>query len=108
MARKAVRKSSLKRKVATAKKTAPKKAAKRAAKTGPRKAATKKVSARNRSTKSSNRKPPRKKNSSQPKGVSHPGMMGDGTEEQNLNEAGKPEARITKSEVETAFKPDVN
>jgi hypothetical protein len=36
-------------------------------------------------------------------GISHPGMMGDGTEEQNLNERGNPAARIKKDEVETAF-----
>jgi hypothetical protein len=36
--------------------------------------------------------------------VSHPGMMGDGTEEQNLNETGDPGARITRKEVEEAFK----
>jgi hypothetical protein len=35
--------------------------------------------------------------------VSHPGMMGDGTEEQNLNERGNPTARIKKSEVKAAF-----
>ena len=34
----------------------------------------------------------------------HPGMMGDGTEEQNLNQPGNHEARITKAEVDTAFK----
>ena len=34
----------------------------------------------------------------------HPGMMGDGTEEQNLNQPGNPEARITKAEIDTAFK----
>ena len=28
--------------------------------------------------------------------VAHPGMMGDGTEEQNLNERGNPGARIKK------------
>ena len=28
--------------------------------------------------------------------VAHPGMMGDGTEEQNLNEPGNPAARIKK------------
>lgn len=33
----------------------------------------------------------------------HPGMMGDGTEEQNLNQPGQPEKRITKEEVEEAF-----
>ena len=36
-------------------------------------------------------------------GISHPGMMGDGTEEQNLNERGTPEARIKKEEVDAAF-----
>ncbi len=35
--------------------------------------------------------------------VSHPGMMGDGTEEQNLNQKGDPAARIGKDEVEAAF-----
>ena len=43
--------------------------------------------------------PPKK-----PSGVSHPGMMGDGTEEQNLNETGNPAARIKKGEVDAAFK----
>jgi hypothetical protein len=36
-------------------------------------------------------------------GVSHPGMMGDGTEEQNLDELGNPAARIKKEEVDAAF-----
>ena len=35
--------------------------------------------------------------------VSNPGMMGDGTEEQNLNERGNPAARIKRSEVKAAF-----
>ncbi|WNJ93528.1 hypothetical protein [Bosea sp. 685] len=35
--------------------------------------------------------------------IVHPGMMGDGTEEQNLNERGEPAARITKAEVKAAF-----
>ena len=34
----------------------------------------------------------------------HPGMMGDGTEEQNLGQPGDPSKRITKEEVEDAFK----
>ena len=34
---------------------------------------------------------------------SHPGMMGDGTEEQNLGQPGHPGARITREEVEAAF-----
>ena len=33
----------------------------------------------------------------------HPGMMGDGTEEQNLGQEGKPGARITEAEVDEAF-----
>jgi hypothetical protein len=35
--------------------------------------------------------------------VSHPGMMGDGTEEQNLDERGNPAARIKKDDVDAAF-----
>ena len=35
--------------------------------------------------------------------VSHPGMMGDGTEEQDLGERGNPTARIKKKEVAAAF-----
>ena len=33
----------------------------------------------------------------------HPGMMGDGTEEQNLGQDGDPSARITEAEVNDAF-----
>jgi hypothetical protein len=33
----------------------------------------------------------------------HPGMMGDGTEEQNLNQKGSPDARIKQDEVDAAF-----
>jgi hypothetical protein len=36
-------------------------------------------------------------------GEKHPGMMGDGTEEQNLNQKGDPSARITEAEVKDAF-----
>jgi len=35
--------------------------------------------------------------------VVHPGLMGDGTEEQNLGERGNPTARIKKDEVAAAF-----
>jgi hypothetical protein len=35
--------------------------------------------------------------------IAHPGMMGDGTEEQNLGERGNPAARIKKKEVVAAF-----
>ena len=34
---------------------------------------------------------------------SRPGMLGDGTEEQNLNQKGDPAARVTKDDVESAF-----
>jgi hypothetical protein len=44
------------------------------------------------------------KASSKQSHVSHPGMMGDGTEEQNLAERGNPAARIKKDEVESAFR----
>jgi len=33
----------------------------------------------------------------------HPGMMGDGTEEQNLGQRGSPSARIEKREMNAAF-----
>jgi hypothetical protein len=36
-------------------------------------------------------------------GEKHPGMMGDGTEEQNLNQPGNPAARIKKDDVDAAF-----
>jgi hypothetical protein len=35
--------------------------------------------------------------------VAYPGMMGDGTEEQNLGQRGNPKARIKKKEVTAAF-----
>jgi len=38
-----------------------------------------------------------------PTKITHPGMMGDGTEEQNLNEPGNPAARIEENEVDAAF-----
>ena len=38
-----------------------------------------------------------------PTEVVHPGMMGDGTEEQNLNERGNPEARLKKTDVDATF-----
>jgi hypothetical protein len=36
-------------------------------------------------------------------GSSHPGMMGDGTEEQSLGQSGKKGARITEDEAREAF-----
>jgi hypothetical protein len=35
--------------------------------------------------------------------IVHPGMLGDGTEEQNLNEPGDPSARIKRDELDAAF-----
>ena len=46
--------------------------------------------------------PARKKTKKRAK-ISHPGMMGDGTEEQNLGERGNSAARIKKKEVAAAF-----
>ncbi len=48
-------------------------------------------------------KPTVRNNTNKQTGVLHPGMMGDGTEEQNLNERGNPEGRIKKDEVDAAF-----
>ena len=47
-------------------------------------------------------KPPSQK-AKKPVDIAKPGMMGDGTEEQNLNERGNPAARIKKDEVNAAF-----
>ena len=52
-------------------------------------------------TKESNPKDTTKKNP-----ATHVGMMGDGTEEQNLGQPGNPAARIKKDEVATAFAKD--
>jgi hypothetical protein len=41
--------------------------------------------------------------SKKPPGDPHPGMMGDGTEEQNLGQRGNPAARIKEDEVDAAF-----
>ncbi len=48
-------------------------------------------------------KPTVRNNTNKQTGVLHPGMMGDGTEEQNLNERGNPGGRIKKDEVDAAF-----
>jgi hypothetical protein len=48
-------------------------------------------------------KPPVPKDTSKQSDVSHPGMMGDGTQEQNLDERGNPAARITEDELSAAF-----
>jgi hypothetical protein len=46
--------------------------------------------------------PARKKPKKQAK-AAYPGMMGDGTEEQNLGQRGNPMARIKRKEVAAAF-----
>ena len=46
---------------------------------------------------------PDPKPSKDKKSDQHPGMMGDGTEEQNLGQPGNPAARIKKDEVDAAF-----
>ncbi len=46
--------------------------------------------------------PPSKATKKQAK-IAHPGMMGDGTEEQNLGERGNSAARIKKNAVVAAF-----
>jgi len=49
----------------------------------------------------SNKPPP--KNSAKRPDIDHPGMMGDGTEEQNLDQRGNPGARIEEDELDAAF-----
>jgi hypothetical protein len=49
---------------------------------------------------------PDPKNAKNSPATSHPGMMGDGTEEQNLDQTGNPGARIKKDEVDAAFAKD--
>jgi hypothetical protein len=46
------------------------------------------------------------KDTSKKPATPHPGMMGDGTEEQNLGQPGDPAARIKKDEVDAAFAKD--
>ena len=49
-------------------------------------------------------KPAASNDAKKPDKAAHPGMMGDGTEEQNLNQPGNPEARLKKGDVDAAFK----
>jgi hypothetical protein len=51
-------------------------------------------------------KPDQKPTTKQKSADPHPGMMGDGTEEQNLGQPGNPGARIKKDEVDAAFAKD--
>jgi len=46
-----------------------------------------------------------KKDAKESRPVIHLGMMGDGTEEQNLGERGDPAKRITEDEADAAFNP---
>jgi hypothetical protein len=44
-----------------------------------------------------------KKGAKEPRPIIHLGMMGDGTEEQNLGQRGDPAKRIKQDEVDAAF-----
>jgi hypothetical protein len=44
-----------------------------------------------------------KKDTKESRPIIHLGMMGDGTEEQNLGQPGAPEKRIKRDEVDAAF-----
>ena len=95
------KKAGPKRKQVTAKSTAKKKVAKsRPAK------AKKSTAAKTRRTAVKVSKSKSKSAASRIRQVSapHPGMMGDGTEEQNLNQKGNPEALITQDDIDEAFK----
>jgi hypothetical protein len=48
-------------------------------------------------------KPEKPKTPKNQRDISHPGMMGDGTQEQSLGEHGNPTARIKEREVKAAF-----
>ena len=47
---------------------------------------------------------PDPKHARKPASNPHPGMMGDGAEEQNLDQRGDPAARITEDDLKAAFK----
>jgi hypothetical protein len=49
-----------------------------------------------------------KKDAKEPRPIIHLGMMGDGTEEQNLGQRGDPGKRIKEDEAEAAFNPPVS
>jgi hypothetical protein len=50
---------------------------------------------------------PQPKDAKESRPIIHLGMMGDGTEEQNLGERGDPAKRIKEDEVDAAFKQPV-
>jgi hypothetical protein len=114
MAKKAKKTVKAKKAGTKRKQTTPKSAAKKkGAKTKPAKA-KKGLAAKTKRAVAKVSKPKRKpvakskpKVTNQQANNPHPGMMGDGTEEQNLNQQGNPEARITQDDVDEAFKkPD--
>jgi hypothetical protein len=49
-----------------------------------------------------------KKDAKEPRPIIHLGMMGDGTEEQNLGQRGDPAKRIKEDEVDAAFNHTVS
>ena len=51
----------------------------------------------------SNKAEPKKTHKDSKTATEHPGMMGDGTEEQSLGQRGNPAARIKEDEVDAAF-----
>ena len=114
MAKKAKKTVKAKKAGAKRKKTAPKSAAKKkVAKTKPAKAKKSSAAKTKRAAVKVSR--PKRKSvakskpaaTTQQANTPHPGMMGDGTEEQNLNQQGNPGARITQDDVDEAFKkPD--
>ena len=111
MAKKAKKTAKAKKAGTKRKKTALKSAAKKkVAKTRPAKA-KKRSAANTRRTVVKASSPKRKsvarlkpKATNQPANNPHPGMMGDGTEEQNLDQQGNPGARITQDDVDEVFK----
>ena len=96
------------------KQTTPKSAAKKkVAKTMPAKAKRSSAAKTKRTAVKASRPKRKSVAKSKPKATNqqannpHPGMMGDGTEEQNLNQQGNPAERINQDDVDEAFKkPD--
>jgi hypothetical protein len=114
MAKKA-RKTAKAQKAGTKRKKTAKKSVskKKAAKTKPAKlkksvaAKTKRVPVKASKPKRKSFAKPKPQAANQQPTNSHPGMMGDGTEEQNLNQQGNPGDRIRQDDVDEAFKkPD--
>jgi hypothetical protein len=100
------KKAGTKRKQTTTKSAAKKKAAKtKPAKAKKSSAAkTKRVAVKASKPKRKSVAKSKPKATNQQANIPLPGMMGDGTEEQNLNQQGNPGARITQDDVDAAFK----